>query len=109
MSPERFEQLLGLLGPRITKKKCRARTPISAAERLMITLRYLAEGDRQQSQSLSFRMGRSAVSNIVRDVTGAIWEVLKNEYLATPTTTEQWLKIANTLRMSGAFHIFSVQ
>ena len=61
MSSERFEDLLSRVGPLIKKKKCRSREPISPAERLMVTLRYLASGDSQQTQSFYFRMGRSTV------------------------------------------------
>ena len=49
MSPERFENLLTLVGPFIAKKPYRSRSSISEAERLMVTLRYLATGDSQQS------------------------------------------------------------
>ena len=42
MTPERFEHLLSLVGPRITKTNTRMREAISAAERLTLTLHYLA-------------------------------------------------------------------
>ena len=42
MTPERFEHLLSLVGPRITKTNTRMREAVSAAERLTLTLRYLA-------------------------------------------------------------------
>lgn len=45
MSPERFEDLLTLVGPFIAKKPCGSMNSISEAERLMVTLRYLATGD----------------------------------------------------------------
>ena len=72
MSPERFEDLLTLVGPFIEKKPCRSRSSISEAERLMVTLRYLATGDSQQSLSFLFRIGRSTISNLLRETCEAI-------------------------------------
>ena len=95
MSPERFEHLLTCVGPLISKGPCRSRKPISAAERLLVTLRYLATGDSQQSQSFYFRMGRSTVSNVLRETCDAIWLALNKEYLKTPTTTtSDWIHIS---------------
>lgn len=95
MSPERFEHLLTHVGPLLTKKPCRSRQPISAAERLMITLRFLATGDSQQTQSFLFRVGRSTVSGIIRETCEAIWTALQGEYVVAPTTKNDWVKIAN--------------
>ena len=94
MSPERFEHLLTCVGPLISKGSCRSRKPIPAAERLLVTLRYLATGDSQQSQSFYFRMGRSTVSNVLRETCDAIWLALNKEYLKTPTTTSDWIHIS---------------
>ena len=54
MYPERFNHLLSIVGPSITKKPCRSRATISAAERLMIAFRYLSTGDSQLSQAFAF-------------------------------------------------------
>ena len=94
MSPERFEDLLTLVGPFIAKKPCRSRNPISEAERLMVTLRYLATGDSQQSHSFLFRIGKSTISNLLRATCEAIWVTLKEQYLKVPPTTRDWLRIA---------------
>ena len=65
MSPERFENLLKLVAALIAKKKCRSRETICPARRLVITLRYLATGDSQQSQSFDFRVGRSTICKMI--------------------------------------------
>ena len=44
MPPDVFNQLLEIVRPYITKKHTNMRSPISAEERLTITLRYLALG-----------------------------------------------------------------
>ena len=55
MSPERFEHLLQLIGPKITKEDTRFRKSIPAGECLALTLRFLASGDSQKSLSFSYR------------------------------------------------------
>jgi len=95
MSPERFQHLLGLVGPLITKKTCRSREVITPQERLMVTLRYLAEGEAQQSQAFNFRMVKTTVPNIVRETCEAIWTAFNPTYLKTPKSSEEWKKIAD--------------
>ena len=83
MSPERFENLLQLVAPLITK--CgRGREPITPSERLTITLRYLASGESQQSLAFSFRVGRTTVCNIIKETCHAIWCALSETYLNPP-------------------------
>ena len=90
MTPTRFEHLLSLVEDRITKQKTQFRKPISARERLSITLRFLATGESQQSLSFSYRMGRSTISKIVAETCDVIFECLKTEYLRAPATDEEW-------------------
>ena len=94
MSPERFDHLLGLVGPFIAKKHCRSRETIPPAEQLVITLRYLATGDAQQSQSFGFLAGRSTVCKIIRVTCNGIWKALNGTYLRAPASKEDWKKIA---------------
>ena len=68
MSPERFEHLLKIVSPNIEKKECSSRKTLSPAERLVITLRFLATGDSQVSQAFNFRVGRSTVCNNQRNL-----------------------------------------
>ena len=95
MSPDRFQHLCSLVGPYITKQKTNFRKPISAPQRLALTLRFLATGESQQSLSFSYRIGRSTVSKIVSETSLAIFHALRDPYLKTPTTEEEWLNIAN--------------
>ena len=93
MSPERFKNLLGLVGPLITK--CgRAREAITASERLTIALRYLASGDSQQSLALNFHVGRTTVCNIIRETCEAIWSALSDGYLKALQNQEDWIQIS---------------
>ena len=94
MTPQRFEHLLSLVAPLISKKSTKLRSSISEAERLNLTLRYLASGDSQQSQAFNFRIGRSTVSMIIRETCNAIWSQLREMYLPTPTNPEEWKQIS---------------
>ena len=94
MSPERFEHLLQLIGPQISKKDTRLRKAIPAAERLALTLRYLASGDSQKSLSFAFRIGTTTVSNTVSETCIAIKETLSVKFLRLPRCPTDWLEIA---------------
>ena len=65
MSPDTFQHLLTLVNPFITKKDMHMREAIGAAERLALTIHYLAYGDSQQSLSFGYRISRSSVSKII--------------------------------------------
>nr|XP_039260615.1 uncharacterized protein LOC120336901 [Styela clava] len=67
MSTKEFDKLLGIVGPKIEKLTTTYRRPISAAERLAVTLRFLATGDSYRTIANSYRLGISTVSLIVPD------------------------------------------
>ena len=94
MSPDRFHHLLGLVEEKISKKDTQFRKEISAEERLIITVRYLATGETQQSLSFAYRMGRTTGSNIVTETSKAIFEALEETYLAPPKSSADWEKIS---------------
>ena len=56
MSPEIFEHLLQLTGLKLSKGDTRFRKSIPVAERLTLTLRFLASSDSQKSLSFVFRI-----------------------------------------------------
>eukprot|EP00795_Rhopilema_esculentum_P005709 gene5709-10959_t len=94
MSPERFDHLLTLVSPKIAKKDTSFRKSIPAAERLALTLKFLATGDAQQSLSYSFRISKSSVSRIISETCEAIYASLAGKYLSPPTTQSDWLTIS---------------
>ena len=95
MSPERFEHLFNLVAPFITKQDTNYRNCIPARKRLVITLRYLVEGCSQQALSLSFRVGKSTVLTILREVCDALYNVLSPIYLRPSSTEEEWEQISS--------------
>ena len=103
MSPERFDHLLSLVAPLIAKSKCRSRDSLSPEKRLVITLRYHATGDSQQSESFNFLAGRTIVCNVVRATSEALWIALSETYLKAPETKEQWQKIAREFEAAWNF------
>ena len=89
-----MENLLGLVGLLIQKKDTNLRKATPAAERLMLTMRFLASGDSQVSLSYLFRMGKKSVSLIVSEISEAIIQVLLQDYMSPPETEEEWKNIA---------------
>lgn len=65
MNPETFHELLGKVRPFIEKKTTNMRKPISAEEKLAVTLRYLATGENFKSLSFLFRIHDTTISNFV--------------------------------------------
>ena len=86
--------LLTLVGPLIKKNTTHMRIPLSPAERLTITLRLLASGDKQQSLRLAYRHGRTTVCHTIRETCRAIWQALKDVYLRPPNSSDDWKEIA---------------
>ena len=93
MSPESFDHLLSLVSPLISKQSTKLREPISSAERLALTLRFLASGNSQQTMSFSYRIGRTTVSRIIKETCLAIWQVLKDKYMRAPCLPYDWKNI----------------
>ena len=96
MSPERLEHLLSLVGPRIQKQDTHLRESISAEECLVVTIRFLSSGDAQQSLCYFFRIGKTTISKIIAVTCQAIYDQLKDQYLSSPSSKEDWLEIAKS-------------
>ena len=93
MSPERFNHLTDLLQPLIAKE-VRCRIPISVAESLAVTLRYLATGNSQRDLAFSLKLGRSTINQVITVVCTSLWDVL-SEYVSPPSSPEDWKRISN--------------
>lgn len=77
LTPTDFEELLLMVGERISKKDTRFRQTIPASLRLAVTLRFLASGDSFTSLMYTFRISKQAISQIVPEVCEAIIHSLK--------------------------------
>ncbi|PIO23178.1 hypothetical protein AB205_0203050, partial [Aquarana catesbeiana] len=89
MSVNSFDELLRLLGTRLENQNTTFRNSVEPAERLLVTLRYLATGNSFASLHYEFKLGKSTVSTIVRDTCIAIWEVLRHVVMRKPNK-EEW-------------------
>lgn len=77
MCPKDFEALLKLVEPKIMKIDTNYRIAIPAAERLAVTLRFLATGDSYSSLMYVFKISKQVISKIIPEVCEAIIEVLQ--------------------------------
>ena len=95
MDYETFQDILTAITLKISKKqKQRGHKVISPAERLTLTLRYLATGESFKSLHYQFRIGRATISYIVREVCQAIFQTLGPVNMKVPSTEEEWASTA---------------
>ncbi|XP_019849888.1 PREDICTED: putative nuclease HARBI1 [Amphimedon queenslandica] len=96
MSREKFDFLLSQVAPSLKRRHYTSsiRPNISPAEKLTLTLRFLAAGVSQASLSFSFTISSASVCNIVYETCEAIWSALQPMYVTAPTSKEDWLKIS---------------
>ena len=82
MTPQRSEHLLlSLVGSHLQRTTTRMREPTSAADSMILTLRFLASSDLQQLLCFSFRIGRAAICTILGETCEKLWEVLSSFYV----------------------------
>ncbi|KAA0721497.1 hypothetical protein E1301_Tti020112 [Triplophysa tibetana] len=94
MTAEEFDDVLDLVSPLITKQDTKMRRAITARERLSLTLRFLITGHTFRSLSLQYPVGGSTVSIIVLETCAALHQVMKDRFLKTPDTEDDWRRIA---------------
>lgn len=87
MSAATFDNLLGRIAHRIGHVASHS-APIGEAERLAVTLRFLASGISQQALAASYKLGVSTVSGIIKEVCCALWEELRGDFLKYPQGQE---------------------
>ena len=98
MSPVLFDRLLSLIQPflRTRRRYVSARRPhISNAQKLVLTLKFLASGQSLQDLAISYRIGHSTVHDIVGEVCNAIWLGLVSHYVRCPSTPVEWKNVAS--------------
>lgn len=95
MMPDTFEILLRLTASAIEKKVTKMREPISADQRLLVTLRYLTTGDAHTTIAANYGLSPTTVGRIIGETCNALWDKLKEAgYIKTPSTKSAWKKIA---------------
>ncbi|XP_069621976.1 uncharacterized protein [Ranitomeya imitator] len=94
MKAENFDILVERVQHLIKRSDTYCRFSITPAERLMVTLRFLATGESLSSLHFQFRLGISTISGIVRHTCRALWDCLHEEYIPHPTM-QTWLEVAD--------------
>lgn len=79
--PTDFDFLVEKLTPLIQRKDTVMRKAITVGERLAVTLRFLATGDSYASLSFLFRIPTCTISRVIPETCGAIYQILKDDYL----------------------------
>lgn len=95
MTPQRFDHLLSFVKADLSPRPNSFRQGLSAEEKLLVTLRYLATGNSQQSNSFNFQLGRSTVSQVIKQTCDAIWNRLAETYMKFPSTLKEWQQISD--------------
>ncbi|KAM6937853.1 uncharacterized protein FYW49_000093 [Xenentodon cancila] len=103
MTAEEFDFLLGKVEHLIRKRDTKMRLAISPRERLSLTLRFLATGETFQSLRFQYRIGTSTISQIVMETCTALHEVLKEDFLKTPSTEAEWRAVARDFETKWQF------
>ena len=99
MSPDQFQHLLSMVvPPLISEKSWTSRTPISPQEKLILTLRFLASENSQQSQSFGFRLGKATVCNAIFETTLAVWISFKS-----PSSEGEFIRLAKEFEREWYF------
>ncbi|RVE51721.1 hypothetical protein evm_003693 [Chilo suppressalis] len=83
-----FDELLGIMSPRITLQDTNMRSAIPAVQRLAVTLRFLATGHSFHDLHYQFLIGVSTIHYIVKQVCDAIWDCLMPIYMAEKTSDD---------------------
>ena len=105
MSKETFDNLVSAVAPLLSRRKYFSpqRAAITPAERLAVTVRYLATGTSQVSLSFNYRMGRSTVCGIVRETCEAIWKALQPVYVRAPSSQQEWNGVSDAFESMWNF------
>ena len=103
MDEQCFDRLLNLVRPLIQKEDTVMRLAITPEQRLAVTLRYLATGATFTDLYYNFRISVSSLTTIIPETCEAIYTVLKDSYIKTPTTQDKWLSIASRIYSKWQF------
>ncbi|CAK1598760.1 unnamed protein product [Parnassius mnemosyne] len=93
LDSKQFDYLLNLVSKHIEKEVTIFRENVSAKERLMATLRFLATGNSYQDLKYCSLISEPLLSKLISETCWAIYKCLKN-YIQVPQSEEEWKAIA---------------
>uniref|UniRef100_A0AAG5DWM0 DDE Tnp4 domain-containing protein n=1 Tax=Anopheles atroparvus TaxID=41427 RepID=A0AAG5DWM0_ANOAO len=88
-----FDYLLEQIGPKISKTDTNMRKSLSAKDKLIVTLRFLATGDNYKTLEYTFRISAQSIGIFIPEVCDSLIEVLR-DFVKLPTCPDEWLKVA---------------
>ena len=93
-----FKHILQLIEPYITLQNSgvSGQRVVTAAERIVLTIGFLATGETFSSLSLQFRISERAISYIVDSMSKAVVSYIGKEYIKLPSCSREWLQISET-------------
>jgi hypothetical protein len=103
IGPDMFQELLHVVGPRITKSHSWYRQPINPGLKLAIALRYMATGDSYRTLMYGLGVTHNTISGIVQNVCEAIISAYAEDIIKAPTESEQWQDIADPFAAKWQF------
>ncbi|XP_052745448.1 uncharacterized protein LOC112049627 [Bicyclus anynana] len=102
MSINSFDELLEMMSKQIESNDTHMRSSVSPEEKLVITLRYLGTGCSFGELHYNFRLGKSTITGIVREVCEALWEKVTKNVMPEPSE-DIWKKIAKDFEKYANF------
>ncbi|CAI9602963.1 unnamed protein product, partial [Staurois parvus] len=102
MSISTFDALLEILRPRLTCSDTNTWRSVSAEERLLVTLRFLASGQSFASLHHYFQLGVSTVAKVTHETCLALWEELHPVVMPEPTK-QLWKDVEDEFWMLKEF------
>ena len=97
MDEDSFNELLTLVLPDITRQDTHLRDSIPAAQRLVITLRFLATGETFKSLQYLFRVSNVTIGRIVPETCKAIYGRLRGKHLKVRRRLKYLISITSFL------------
>ncbi|XP_039754276.1 protein ANTAGONIST OF LIKE HETEROCHROMATIN PROTEIN 1-like isoform X2 [Pararge aegeria] len=102
MSINSFDELLEMMSKQIESNDTHMRSSVSPEEKLVITLRYLGTGCSFGELHYNFRLGKSTITGIVREVCETLWEKVTKNVMPEPSE-DIWKKIAKDFEKYANF------
>uniref|UniRef100_A0A182PWJ7 Transposase Helix-turn-helix domain-containing protein n=1 Tax=Anopheles epiroticus TaxID=199890 RepID=A0A182PWJ7_9DIPT len=99
-----FDYLLQQIAQNILKADTNMRKSLSAKDKLIVTLRYLATGDSYKTLEYTFRISAQAIGKFIPEVCCCFVEVLK-DFVKLPSTTDDWMALKVKFQMEEFFEI----
>ena len=84
ITPPMFDELLQRIIPYISRKDTNYRKALEPGMKLAITLRHLATGDTYATLQFDFRVARTTIGLLVKEVCNALVTELRNEVITFP-------------------------